>query len=59
MPIAGIAAGLVSTALGSAATFWIGAIGSLLAAGFVVFSPLMGMRTLPDQATGVSAGVGE
>jgi len=28
----------------------LGAVGALLSAGFVVFSPLLGMRTLPEQA---------
>lgn len=51
MPIGGIASGLLSTAIGVEPTIVIGAIGSVLACGFVVFSPLMGMRTLPIEAT--------
>jgi MFS family permease len=50
MPIAGLASGIVSTAIGVVPVIWIGMIGATLASGFVVFSPLTGMRTLPDSA---------
>lgn len=50
MPIGGLASGILSTVLGVETTIWIGAIGSLLPAAFVVFSPLLGMRELPTQA---------
>lgn len=48
MPIAGLLSGIVSTAIGVLPVVWIGLVGSLLAAGFVLFSPLVGMRKLPD-----------
>lgn len=50
MPIAGLLSGLLALNIGAAAVLWIGAIGTLLAAGFVVFSPLLRLRTLPDTA---------
>lgn len=51
MPIAGLASGALSTGLGVVPTIWIGAIGGMLSCVFVVFSPLLGMRELPTQAT--------
>ncbi|HEY0260468.1 MAG TPA: MFS transporter [Lacisediminihabitans sp.] len=51
MPIAGIVSGLLSTAVGVVATVWIGGIGSTAACVFVLFSPLLGMRELPSEAT--------
>ena len=51
LPIAGLASGAVSTAIGVVPTIWIGAIGAVAGSGFVVFSPLLGMRELPKQAT--------
>jgi MFS family permease len=51
LPIGGLASGILSTAIGIEATIVIGAIGSVLACAFVVFSPLLGMRELPLQAT--------
>ena len=51
MPIGAIASGLLSTAIGVDLTIAIGAVGSVLACVFVLFSPLLGMRELPLQAT--------
>ena len=51
MPIGAIASGLLSTAIGVELTIAIGAVGSVLACVFVLFSPLLGMRELPLQAT--------
>lgn len=51
MPIAGVVSGVLSTVLGVVPTMWIGAAGALLSAGFVLFSPLLDMRTLPDAVT--------
>jgi MFS family permease len=51
LPIGGLASGLLSTAIGIESTIIIGAGGSILACAFVVFSPLLGMRELPQQAT--------
>ena len=55
MPIAGVASGLLATAFGVAAVVWIGMVGALGSAAFVVFSPLWGMRTLPDSPAPVAA----
>ena len=57
MPIAGLLSGIVSTSLGVVPVVWIGMLGSLLAAGFVVFSPLLRMRRLPDAAIDGAADV--
>jgi MFS family permease len=51
LPIGGLASGLLSTAIGIESTIIIGAVGSILACAFVVFSPLLGMRQLPQKAT--------
>lgn len=51
MPLAGILSGVLGANLGVVPTVWIGAIGALLPAAIVMFSPLWGMRTLPTQAT--------
>ncbi len=51
MPIGALLSGVLATTLGVVPTMWIGAIGTLLSAGFVVFSPLLGMRRLPDAAS--------
>ena len=51
MPIGAIASGLLSTAIGVELTIAIGAVGSVLACVFVLFSPLLGMRELPLQAS--------
>lgn len=50
MPIASLIAGVLGSSIGVVPTLWIGAIGTLAASGFAVFSPLLGMRTLPDAA---------
>src|SRR5690606_31566049 len=48
MPIGGILSGVLGTTIGLVPTMIIGSVGALLSAGFVVFSPLLGMRKLPD-----------
>jgi MFS family permease len=53
MPIAGLLAGVLGTLVGVGPTIWIGAVLALGAAGFVVFSPLLGMRDLPTHAVEV------
>lgn len=54
MPIAALLAGALGTWLGVVPTMWIGAIGQLLSAGFVVFAPFWTMRELPDAHTAAS-----
>ncbi|MET4704797.1 MFS transporter [Frigoribacterium sp. UYMn621] len=51
LPIGGLASGLLSTAIGLEPTIIIGAVGSVLACAFVVFSPLLGMGRMPQHAT--------
>lgn len=51
MPLGALLSGVLATTLGIVPTIWIGAVGTLLSAGFVVFSPLLGMRELPAEAT--------
>lgn len=51
MPIAALLAGGLGTWLGVVPTMWIGAIGQLLSAAFVVFAPFWTMRELPDAHT--------
>nr|BFF09779.1 MFS transporter [Microbacterium flavescens] len=58
MPIAALLAGGLGTWLGVVPTMWIGAIGQLLSAAFVVFSPFWTMRELPDQHTSAAASDG-
>ncbi|WP_111718519.1 MFS transporter [Homoserinimonas sp. OAct 916] len=48
MPIAGVASGVLGQSLGLLPTMWIGVAGGVLGSAFVLFSPLMGMRVLPD-----------
>ncbi len=48
MPIAALIAGGLGEWLGTVTTMWIGAIGGLLSATFVVFGPFWTMRSLPD-----------
>ena len=48
MPVAGLLAGIVSTSTGVIPVVWVGMAGSLLASAFVVFSPLLTMKKLPD-----------
>jgi MFS family permease len=50
MPIAGVLSGVLAGALGIAATLQIALVGMLLGSGFVVLSPLLRMRRLPDSA---------
>ncbi|HYJ50937.1 MAG TPA: MFS transporter, partial [Microbacterium sp.] len=51
MPIAALLSGLLGTWLGVVATMWIGAIGQLFSALFVVTGPFWRMRDLPDAET--------
>jgi predicted MFS family arabinose efflux permease len=55
MPIAALLAGVLGTWLGVVPVMWIGAIGQLLSAGFVVFAPFWTMRELPDVHTNAAA----
>ena len=48
MPVSALLSGAIASAIGLAATFWIGAVGELLSAAFVVFSPLWGLKTIQD-----------
>lgn len=48
MPIAALIAGGLGTWLGVVPAMWIGALGQLASAGFVVFGPFWSMRALPD-----------
>ncbi|MDL9979519.1 MFS transporter [Microbacterium sp. ASV49] len=56
MPIASLLAGLLGTWLGIVPTMWIGAIGQLASALFVVIGPFWLMRTLPGAAEEADAG---
>lgn len=47
MPLAALAAGGLGAWLGVVPTMWIGAIGGLVSAAFVVFGPFWAMRELP------------
>jgi MFS family permease len=51
MPIAALLAGVLGAWLGVVPVMWIGAIGQLFSAGFVVFAPFWTMRELPDVHT--------
>ena len=55
MPLAALLAGGLGTWLGVIPTMWIGAIGQLLAAGFVLFGPFWSLRRLPDAPTAGSS----
>lgn len=55
MPIAALLAGGLGAWLGVIPTMWIGAIGQLLSAGFVVFGPFWTMRELPDEHTAAAS----
>lgn len=48
MPLAALAGGYLGEHLGLVPAMWLGVAGSLLAVGPVLFSPLPGMRKLPD-----------
>ncbi|MGX5680749.1 MFS transporter [Schumannella luteola] len=49
MPLGSLAGGALGSALGIVPTMWIGTVGGLLGAAFVLFSPLTGMRQLPTE----------
>jgi MFS family permease len=49
MPIASLLAGFLGTVIGIVPTLWVGFAGTVLAASFVVFSPLTTMRELPTE----------
>lgn len=51
MPIAALLSGVLGTWIGVVGTMWIGAIGQLLAAGFVVIGPFWALSELPDVVT--------
>jgi MFS family permease len=55
MPLAALAAGVLGTWLGVVPTMWIGAIGGLASALFVVIGPFWTMGALPDVHTDDSA----
>lgn len=59
MPIAALLAGALGTWLGVIPTMWIGAIGQLASATFVVFAPFWGMRELPDVHTSEAGGAAD
>ena len=52
LPLSGLLAGLLGQTIGLVPTLWIGAAGSALAAAPVLFSPLWGLRKLPDSYEG-------
>lgn len=52
MPIAALASGLLAENLGLVPTLWIGWAGSIVLVAPVLFSPLWGMRRLPDEVHG-------
>lgn len=49
MPLGSLAGGALGAALGIVPTMWIGTVGGLLGAAFVLFSPLTRMRELPRE----------
>ena len=49
MPIASLLAGVLGSTIGTLPTMWIGAFGTFLSAGFVLFSPLTRMKVLPKE----------
>lgn len=49
MPIASIVAGILGTTIGVLPTMWIGVVGTLVGASWVLFSPLTTMRVLPSE----------
>jgi MFS family permease len=49
MPIGALASGMLGSGIGVVPTMWIGAVGALFAAVPVWFSPLLGMRRLPEE----------
>ncbi|GLI26066.1 MFS transporter [Agromyces rhizosphaerae] len=48
MPLSALLAGALAEVIGVVPTMWVGAICQLLAGAVVVFSPFLGMRTLPE-----------
>ncbi|KQZ85490.1 MFS transporter [Microbacterium sp. Root166] len=58
MPIAALLAGVLGAWLGVVPVMWIGAIGQLFSACFVVFAPFWTMRELPDAHTNAGANAG-
>ena len=50
LPIASLLSGFLGTAIGILPTMWIGVVGGVLGSGFALFSPLTGMRELPEGA---------
>ncbi len=48
-PIGALAAGALGTAIGIIPTMWIGVVGGIVAAGWVLFSPITRMRVLPTE----------
>jgi MFS family permease len=52
MPLGGLLGGALGTWLGVVPTLWIAAAGQALAAAWVLLSPLLGMRDLPDGEDG-------
>ncbi|GAB3559321.1 MFS transporter [Arthrobacter alkaliphilus] len=52
MPIAALASGLLAENIGLVPTLWIGVGGSMVFVAPVLFSPLRGMRRLPDAVQG-------
>ncbi len=48
MPLSALLAGALAEVIGVVPTMWVGAVCQLLAGAVVVFSPFLGMRTLPD-----------
>jgi MFS family permease len=60
MPIASLLAGVLGSTIGTLPTMWIGALGTFLGAGFVLFSPLTRMKVLPKELeANADAEVGE
>ncbi|MDI1335899.1 MAG: MFS transporter, partial [Lacunisphaera sp.] len=49
MPIAALLSGVLGGTLGVVPTMWIGTVGTFLAAGFVLFSPITRLRVLPTE----------
>jgi MFS family permease len=54
LPIGSLLAGFLGTVIGLVPTMLIGAIGGLLAGGFVVFSPITTIKVLPKELEGSS-----
>ena len=52
MPIGALLSGVLGTTIGIIPTMWIGTIGTVLGAGFVLFSPITRMKTLPSEQVG-------